>query len=157
MDFEGLFIQAQGCVQSESDSPEIKLLALSELLKEAVPHYNWFGFYLAENDERELVLGPYAGEPTDHVRIEYGRGICGQAAETLKTFTVDDVTKESNYLACSLKVRAEIVVPVFHEGALVGEIDIDSHTASAFSDGDRDFLERLAVLVAPVVSSCPRD
>jgi L-methionine (R)-S-oxide reductase len=130
-------------------SPKARLAALCEHLKARVPHYDWFGFYVARRSEELLDLGPYAGEPTDHVLIPFGRGICGQAAASGETFLVDDVSAASNYLACSLKVKSEIVVPVFHGGSLVGEIDIDSHAVAAFKTEDRSFLERLAPLVAP--------
>ena len=121
------------------------LQATCVLLAERMPHYDWVGFYLVDPDaERELKLGPYVGAPTDHVRIPFGRGICGQAAERRETFVVDDVSKESNYLSCSIHVKSEIVVPLFDSaGALVGQIDIDSHTVGAFGEEDREFLEEV--------------
>ncbi len=131
-----------------------------DLLHREVPHYDWFGFYLAVPEERVLVLGPFAGEPTDHVRIPYGRGICGQAAERAATFRVDDVFAQDNYLACSLKVQSEIVVPVFDDPrapdrTVVAEIDIDSHRPAAFTAKDESFLEKLAEAVAPHVPRIP--
>jgi GAF domain-containing protein len=127
----------------------VGLQLVCDLLHREVPHYDWFGFYLAVPEERMLVLGPYQGESTDHVRIPYGRGICGQAAERKDTYVVDDVSAQDNYLACSIHVRSEIVVPVFSGDEVVAEIDIDSHRPAAFSGEDRDFLEKLAVLVEP--------
>ena len=120
-----------------------KLQRLCVLLRDSVPHYQWVGFYLAEPEKRELVLGPFAGEPTEHVRIPYGRGICGQAAERLAPLLVQDVTKESNYLACSAKVKAEIVLPVLKDGRFVAELDIDSHQRAPFTPEDREFLEEV--------------
>ncbi|MFW5642946.1 MAG: GAF domain-containing protein [Alkalispirochaeta sp.] len=136
---------------------QVGLQLVCSLLHAEVPHYDWFGFYIAIPEERLLVLGPYEGAPTDHLRIPYGRGICGQAAERLETFLVDDVTKQDNYLACSINVRSEIVVPVFREGEFVAEIDIDSHRPDAFDDGDRRFLEELAVLCAPHIPKIEND
>ncbi|MFW5828617.1 MAG: GAF domain-containing protein [Alkalispirochaeta sp.] len=130
-------------------SRSVGLQLVCDLLHREVPHYDWFGFYIAIPEQRMLVLGPYQGASTDHVRIPYGRGICGQAAELADTFVVDDVAAQDNYLACSIHVRSEIVVPVFSQGAVVAEIDIDSHTPAAFTSGDRRFLENLSVLVAP--------
>lgn len=131
------------------------LQLVCNLLHREVDHYNWFGFYFVVPGERMLVLGPYEGEPTDHVRIPFGRGICGQAAEREETFVVDDVSREANYLACSLKTKSEIVVPVYRDRTVVGEIDIDSHTASAFTQEDRRFLEELARHVAPHMPEIP--
>jgi L-methionine (R)-S-oxide reductase len=130
--------------------PRERLQALCDLLRARVPHYDWVGFYVARRGERLLDLGPFAGEPTEHVLIPFGLGICGQAADSADTFVVDDVSAASNYLACSLKVKSEIVVPIFSPGSeeVAGEIDIDSHSVAAFKDEDRDFLERLAAIVA---------
>ena len=98
--------------------------------------------------DRELVLGPCVGTPTDHVKIPFGRGICGQAAEREETFIVQDVSKECNYLSCSISVKAEIVLPIFKDGRIVGELDIDSHRLSPFTDADRGFLEKVCKIVA---------
>lgn len=129
---------------------EAQLQAICKELKTSVPHYDWVGFYLVDSEaEEELVLGPYAGEPTEHVRIKFGQGICGQAASTHETFVIQDVTQETNYLACSPDVRSEIVVPIFKEGELVGELDIDSHDLAPFSEADRRLLDRICRWVAP--------
>lgn len=122
------------------------------LLKKSVPHYDWVGFYLVDTEKPdELVLGPFDGAPTEHTRIKFGRGICGQAAATGKTFVVDDVTRESNYLACSLHVRSEIVLPIFRHGRLTGELDIDSHTPAAFDDSDEVFLRVVCDMVSEII------
>ena len=111
-----------------------KLQAICELLDKDVDVFNWTGFYLvAEDEENMLELGPYVGEETDHTRIPFGKGICGQAADTLKTFVVQDVAKADNYLACSLHVKSEIVVPIMKGERFVGELDIDSHTKDAIT------------------------
>jgi len=129
-----------------------RLQRLCNLLAERVPHYDWFGFYVTIPGRRQLALGPFAGEPTEHTRIPYGRGICGQAAEREETFVVQDVGAVDNYLSCSIHVKSEIVVPVFDEGAVVGEIDIDSHVREPFTDADSLFLEALAERVSPLVA-----
>ncbi|NPA75549.1 MAG: GAF domain-containing protein [Euryarchaeota archaeon] len=130
-----------------SGAPEEKLQKICELLRDSVPHYDWVGFYLVRGSE-ELVLGPFAGAPTEHVRIKFGQGICGQAAERLEVFVVQDVSKEDNYLSCSPEVRSEIVMPVFRDGVLVGELDIDSHSIAPFTQEDREFLEEVCREIA---------
>lgn len=122
------------------------LKAVCEYLHDTIDTYDWVGFYIAEGEE--LVLGPYVGEPTDHVRIPFGRGICGQAADRKETFIVPDVRLETNYLSCSVKVRSEIVVPILSTRGVLGEIDIDSHTPNGFTDDDRALLEGLADKIA---------
>ncbi len=126
-----------------------RLQAVCNLLKEQVPYYDWVGFYLAEG-ENMLVLGPFAGEPTEHVRIPFGKGVCGQAAAQRKTVVVQDVAKEQNYLACSLQVKSEIVVPLLRDGLVLGELDIDSHTLAAFSEAEQRFLEEVCRVLLPL-------
>lgn len=109
-----------------------------------LPHFDWTGIYVLA-EPGVLVLGPYRGAPTEHVRIPVGRGICGQSAEREETVLVADVTEEGNYLACSLGTRSEIVVPIRVRGSYRSQIDVDSHTVAAFDDLDRRALEELAL------------
>lgn len=125
--------KAKSVIKSDKSRNE-KLQAICDLLDNDIDVFNWTGFYLvAEDEENMLELGPYVGEETDHTRIPFGKGICGQAADTLKTFVVQDVNKADNYLACSIHVKSEIVVPIMKEDHFVGELDIDSHTKDAIT------------------------
>ena len=134
-----------------SDTRNEKLRAICELLDSRVDVFDWTGFYLASKDEdRILELGPYVGEPTDHTRIPYGTGICGQAAETLDTFVVQDVSKADNYLACSVDVKSEIVVPIMKNDEFVGELDIDSHTLNAITPEIRELCETICKKLAEI-------
>jgi len=113
-----------------------------------VAHYNWIGIYLLDGDT--LVLGHFRGAETEHVRIPIGQGICGLAARTAQTVNVPDVNKDPRYLACFLNTRSELVVPIFDpHGRVVGEIDIDSDTANAFTQVDESVVERIARLLTP--------
>lgn len=135
-----------------SEAPIAKLQAICDLLAREVSHYDWVGFYLVDpQSTRELVLGPFTGDPTEHVRIAFGEGICGQAAESEQTFVIQDVSQESNYLSCSPAVRSEIVVPIFRGAQVLGELDIDSHQLGPFTDADRRFLESVCERVAPLL------
>lgn len=130
-------------IASASDREDV-LQRICDLLYDEVPTYDWVGFYLVDlHAERELVLGPYVGDPTDHTRIPFGRGICGQAADTKETFVVNDVSRETNYLSCSPEVNAEIVVPLIKDGEVLGELDIDSHAKNCLTDKDRKVLEEI--------------
>jgi L-methionine (R)-S-oxide reductase len=118
------------------------------LLHDRFEHYTWVGIYLVE--EGDLVLGPWRGpQATEHKRIPVGHGICGAAAATGRTEVVDDVAADPRYLACFPSTRSEIVVPISYEARVVGEIDIDSDAPAAFVEGDRRFLERVALLISP--------
>lgn len=138
-------------VNSELDR-DGKLKAICKLLRDNVSNYDWVGLYLVgKKRQNELLLGPFEGEPTKHVRIPFGRGICGQAAELKKTFIVQDVSKQTNYLSCSPKVKSEIVVPIFKNGEIVGELDIDSHTLSPFTNEDKGFLEKICEILSKLL------
>lgn len=136
-------------VDSPEQTRDEKLQDVCQLLADEIDVFDWVGFYLVDpNVEQELVLGPYVGEATDHTRIPFGKGICGQAAETNETFVVQDVSQEDNYLACSVEVEAEIVVPVRKDSEFVAELDIDSHTRNSMTDDHRGLLEEICDIVA---------
>jgi L-methionine (R)-S-oxide reductase len=123
-----------------------------EIIPQRLPYYNWTGFYMPDPDDPEtLVLGPFRGAPTEHVRISVSQAICGAAVAQNDTVIVDDVHSDPRYLACSLETRSETVVPIRANGAVVGEIDIDSHDLAAFSARDKEFLEKCAAIVGSFI------
>jgi L-methionine (R)-S-oxide reductase len=122
-------------------------------IAEVLPYCNWSGFYMLDpaGDPETLVLGPFVGEPTPHVRIPIGRGICGAAVSSGRTIVVANVNEDARYLSCSIKTKSEIVVPIFAHATCVGEIDIDSHNLAAFTEADRAFLEEVARIVGTYI------
>ncbi|MBN1761735.1 MAG: GAF domain-containing protein [Methanomicrobia archaeon] len=146
--FLALLGEVRTIAEHTQDDTNEKLLVICKLLVDAVPYYDWVGFYCVDSSKNELVLGPFACEPTEHKRIPFGKGVCGQAAERRETVISQDVTKELNYLACSPQVKAEIVVPILKRGEFVGVLDIDSHARSAFTAEDKKFLEQVCALVS---------
>ena len=122
-------------------STEEKLQEICNLLKNEVHYYDWVGYYFANHSTKTLHLGPYAGAMTDHTIIPFGKGICGQVAVSNQNFIVPDVSAQDNYIACSITVKSEIVVPLFVKGVNIGQIDIDSHFIDPFSEEDERFLE----------------
>ncbi len=141
--FERVFAEIEDLVKLKADD---LLMKICRLLKDRISHYDWVGFYILE--ENELVLGPYAGKPTQHIRIPVGKGICGQVAEKKKTIVVQDVSRENNYISCSIDVQSEIVVPVLKNGVFVAELDIDSHSPAPFRRDDTAFLEQVCALLS---------
>ncbi len=150
MTFEVLKPQVDTIISNTNLTFEEKLLEICVLLEKHVDYYNWVGFYFKNGDKDELKLGPYVGEPTDHTIIPFGKGICGQVAISNKNFVVPDVTAQDNYIACSITVKAEIVVPIFVNEENIGQIDIDSNTPDPFSDEDERFLEYVCSKVSSV-------
>lgn len=131
-----------------------------KLLHERMLKYNWVGFYMLENEaasqHQVLVLGPFEGAMTPHTRIPLNQGICGAAASTGQTVVVDDVHADPRYLACSLETKSEIVVPIFVNGKVAGELDIDSHFPAAFALEDRHLVEFCANLVGERIEKARR-
>ncbi len=137
-------LTASETIINNGQSRDEKLLAICQVLADKIDYYDWVGFYLVDPEkERELVLGPYVGEETDHTRIPFGKGICGQAAEREETFVIQDVSEQDNYLSCSIHVKSEIVLPIFKDGKVIGELDIDSHTKNPYTAEDSEYLETL--------------
>lgn len=122
---------------------------MAKLLHDRMLKYNWVGFYMLEPGAQPpiLVLGAFEGAMTPHTRIPLNQGICGAAASSGQTVVVDDVSKDSRYLACSLETKSEIVVPVFVHGKVAGELDIDSHFPAAFTAEDQDLVQYCALVV----------
>ncbi len=138
-------------VQDGTKSVDTRLGEICELLRSNIDYYDWVGFYFKNGGKKELKLGPYAGTPTDHTIIPFGKGICGQVAVSNENFVVPDVAAQDNYIACSITVKAEIVVPLFVNGENVGQIDIDSNTPDPFTAQDERFLEFINAEVSKIL------
>lgn len=151
MIFEQLKPEIKEIITKNDTSVDDRLLAICELLESNIPHYNWVGFYFKNGDKNELKLGPYVGAPTDHTIIPFGKGICGQVAVSNQNFVVPDVSAQDNYIACSITVKAEIVIPIFVEGENIGQIDIDSNTPDPFTEEDERFLEFVCNHVSSII------
>ncbi|MBV1814866.1 GAF domain-containing protein [Pseudomonas viridiflava] len=115
----------------------------SAFLYTQIDDLNWAGFYL--NCNEELVLGPFQGQVAC-VRIPFGRGVCGAAAQTRQTQRVEDVHSFAGHIACDSASNSELVVPLIKEGKLVGVLDLDSPSVGRFSEVDQAGIERLAAI-----------
>ncbi|WP_346399204.1 GAF domain-containing protein [Pseudomonas syringae] len=104
---------------------------------------NWAGFYLNRNEE--LVLGPFQGQIAC-VRIPFGRGVCGTAAQSRQTQRVQDVHEFPGHIACDSASNSELVVPLIKEGHLIGVLDLDSPSVGRFNEEDQAGIERLAAI-----------
>ncbi|WP_431109913.1 GAF domain-containing protein [Winogradskyella poriferorum] len=151
MTFETLKPEIKSIVLNTNLTIDERLLKICELLEANIDYYNWVGFYFKNGDKNELKLGPYVGEPTDHTIIPFGKGICGQVAVSNKNFVVPDVSAQDNYIACSITVKAEIVIPIFVNDENIGQIDIDSNTPDPFTEADERFLEFVCEEVATIL------
>ena len=114
------------------------------LLNQAFESFFWTGFYLVDPlKSSELVVGPYQGT-LGCLRIGFGKGVCGMAAQSGETVLVDDVHNFPGHIACDSQTRSEIVVPVFGaDGQLAGVLDVDSTHIANFDETDKAGLETI--------------
>lgn len=139
---------ANAIVESIRNAPfggaPLRKFAMEQL--DALPTYDWSGIYRLEGDM--LHLDAYVGAATDHTEIPVGRGVCGTAVAENANQVIEDVRELSNYLACSLQTRSEIVVLIRNGDQILGQIDIDGHTIGAFDASDEKMLEEVAEVLA---------
>ena len=128
-----------------------KLQSICNFLKKEIEYYDWVGFYFKNGDKLELKLAEFAGKPTEHTIIPFGKGICGQVAVSNENFVVPNVEAQDNYISCGIKIKSEIVIPIFVNGENIGQIDIDSHTVNPFSKNDELLLEFVCKKVATLI------
>jgi GAF domain-containing protein len=119
------------------------------LIGQYLPDLNWSGFY--RNVGGELVLGPFQGKAAC-IRIAFGKGVCGAAAESRTTQLVPDVHAFPGHIACDAASRSELVVPIVHDGRLIGVLDLDSPVPDRFDAEDAAGCEALVALLGPRIA-----
>ena len=134
----------EGLVAGETD--EIANMAnAAALIWETLPDLNWAGFY--RNVDGELVLGPFQGRAAC-IRIPFGTGVCGVAAEKRQVQRVEDVHAFPGHIACDSASNSELVVPIVREGDLLGVLDLDSPKHARFSEEDEAGCVKLGEILA---------
>jgi GAF domain-containing protein len=136
-----------GLVTGEPDAIA-NMANASSLIFETLPDVNWVGFY--RNIDGELVLGPFQGRPAC-IRIAFGSGVCGVAAESRQVQRVEDVHAFPGHIACDAASASEIVVPLIRDGELLGVLDIDSPAKARFTEEDEAGVVRLAEILSRVL------
>ena len=137
----------EGLVSGEPDAVA-NMANAAALIWETLPDLNWVGFY--RNLDGELVLGPFQGRPAC-IRIQFGTGVCGVAAETRQVQRVEDVNAFPGHIACDSASNSELVVPIIRDGELLGVLDIDSPRHARFTKEDEAGCVRLAEILAKVL------
>ena len=133
----------------EKDNLNDCLKYICELLKNNLNGYDWVGFYFHVEKKNYLELFVFSGIPTEHTKIPFGKGICGQTAISNSSYLTGDVSKEENYIACNINVKSEIVVPILNSDNInIGQIDIDSNNLNQFSNHDLKFLESINKMIS---------
>lgn len=118
------------------------LANISSWIFHAIPDLNWCGFYLWDDQDQELILGPFQGLPAC-LRIRPSRGVCGESFSTGKTLRVDDVENFPGHIACDSASRSELVIPLIKNGKKWGVLDLDSPNLSRFSEEDSLMMEKI--------------
>lgn len=134
----------EALVAGEPD-PVANMANAAALIWESLSDLNWAGFY--RNVDGELVLGPFQGRPAC-IRIPFGKGVCGAAAETLQVQRVDDVNAFAGHIACDAASASELVVPIVSDGKLVAVLDLDSPSKARFDIEDEAGCAALAEVLA---------
>ena len=137
----------EGLVSGESDAVA-NMANAAALIWETLPDLNWAGFY--RNVGGELVLGPFQGRPAC-IRIKFGEGVCGVAAETRQVQRVEDVHAFPGHIACDSASNSEIVVPIVRDGELIAVLDLDSPKTGRFSEEDEAGCVRLGEILAKAI------
>jgi len=142
---------AQALDALTADEPDAiaNMANAAALLWEYLPDLNWAGFY--RNVDGGLVLGPFQGKAAC-IRIPFGQGVCGAAAESRQTQLVEDVHAFPGHIACDAASNSELVVPIVHNHALIGVLDLDSPIKARFDAADRAGCEALVKILAPRIS-----
>ena len=130
--YRDLLSALAGLTAGEPD-PIANMANAAALIWETLPDLNWAGFY--RNVDGELVLGPFQGRPAC-IRIPFGKGVCGAAAETLQVQRVEDVHAFPGHIACDAASASELVVPIVRDGRLIAVLDLDSPTPARFTEED---------------------
>lgn len=131
--------QLRALIQDESNVIA-NLSNVSALLNAHFDQINWVGFYLWDDQDQELVLGPFQGKVACN-RIPMGRGVCGSALQQQQTLIVPDVHAFAGHIACDSASRSEIVVPIIIDGQPFGVLDIDAPVTDRFTTEDQALLE----------------
>ena len=139
--YEDLVKQIKGLMQDEKHVLSV-LANVSAALNEALADINWVGFYLYDEEDDELYLGPFQGKVAC-MYIPMNKGVCGTAAYERKTQLVPDVHQFPGHIACDAASNAEIVVPVVVSGIVYGVLDIDSPQFGRFTPTDQKYLEQI--------------
>ncbi|HEU0284757.1 MAG TPA: GAF domain-containing protein [Sphingomicrobium sp.] len=145
--YRDLLSAVEGLISGEPDAIA-NMANVAALIWETLPDLNWAGFY--RNVSGELVLGPFQGRPAC-IRIPFGQGVCGAAAQTLQVQRVEDVHAFPGHIACDAASASELVVPIVRDGRLIAVLDLDSPSPARFTDEDEEGCVAVCALLAKIL------
>jgi L-methionine (R)-S-oxide reductase len=142
--YRDLLSAVDGVTDGEPDAIA-NMANVASLLWQYLPDLNWAGFY--RNMGGELVLGPFQGNAAC-IRIPFGKGVCGAAAQSLQTQLVTNVHSFPGHIACDAASQSELVVPIIGKSGLIAVLDLDSPLLARFDEEDAKGCEAVADLLA---------
>lgn len=141
--YQRLYVQIES-LMAKSNDPTARMATLAALLHNKLEYFFWTGFYLLKNGV--LTVGPYQGAVAC-LELAKDKGVCWAAINSQKTVIVPDVEKFPGHIACDSRSKSEIVVPVRHQGAIIGVLDVDSKELNSFDETDAGELEKIVELI----------
>jgi GAF domain-containing protein len=147
MNFDSLERELISLVEDEKNLIA-NLANISASIYHTYPNLNWCGFYLWDEVDQELVLGPFQGRPAC-IRIKSGKGVCGTSFERRETIRVEDVHAFPGHIACDSASESELVVPLIHDGKVMGVLDLDAPVKTRFSEEDARAFSRIMQRLVP--------
>jgi len=145
--YRDLLSAVEGLTAGETDSVA-NMANVAALIWETLPDLNWAGFY--RNVDGELVVGPFQGRPAC-IRIAFGDGVCGAAAQTLQVQRIEDVHAFPGHIACDVASASELVVPIVRDGKLIAVLDLDSPSLARFTEEDEAGCVAVCELLATIL------
>ena len=129
------------------DLPLMSNLSNASAVLNQLENINWCGFYIREEDK--LYLGPFQGDVACTI-IPLTKGVCGASAREGKTLIVPNVNEFPGHIACSSLSKSEIVTPIIKDNEVKAVIDIDAPIYNRFNESDKELLEEIAKVLAPL-------
>ncbi len=145
MNKKTVLAQLEAVIKNE-DNWIANLSNASALLNEQLEDINWVGFYLWDENDHQLVLGPFQGKVAC-IRIDPGKGVCGTSFSRAKSIIVPDVSKFPGHIVCDFRSQSEIVIPLIKNNQVIGVLDVDAPIKNRFNSSDQDFLEEFVELL----------
>ncbi|GHU70122.1 hypothetical protein AGMMS49992_01940 [Clostridia bacterium] len=137
---------------AEESDPLAAMATVAAYIYAFMERVNWAGFYVARGET--LVVGPYQGQPAC-VRIPFGKGVCGTAAQERRAIRVDEVGTYPGYISCDSSTRSELVAPIIIGDKVFGVLDLDSPEPARFNEADLSLIQRIANLVGKTIAKAP--
>ncbi|MGH9484763.1 MAG: SpoIIE family protein phosphatase [Terriglobales bacterium] len=153
-DVAGFMLEVSDLVSGTLDLDQV-LQRVAEMVRRVV-HYEIFAILLASERTQELRIRFSVGhlpEVVEKVRVRFGQGITGRAAELRQPVLVNDVSQHADYIPVLQDIRSELAVPILWKSRCIGVIDIQTPERNAFSEAHQQALVLVASRIANAIEN----